>query len=115
VTTAAPTTPPPGDTCAAPLALAAGQTVTGSFAEFEDDYQLSCAGSNSRDVVYRFTLTEPSDVTLIARGGLNAYYLYLALQSHLRRAHGRARPAAAARPARLTAARPRPGARTSSS
>lgn len=79
VTTAAPTTPPAGDTCAAPLALAAGQTVTGSFAEYEDDYQLSCAGSNSRDVVYRFTLTEPSDVTLIARGGLNAYY-YLGLQ-----------------------------------
>jgi hypothetical protein len=70
---------PAGDTCAAPLALAAGQTVTGSFAEYEDDYQLSCAGSNSRDVVYRFTLTEPSDVTLIARGGLNAYY-YLGLQ-----------------------------------
>ncbi len=79
VTTGAPTTPPPGDTCAAPLALTAGQTVMGSFTGFEDDYQLSCAGSNSRDLVYRFTLTETSDVTLIARGGLNAYY-YMALQ-----------------------------------
>jgi len=79
VTTAAPTQPPAGDTCAAPLALTAGQTVMGSFNDFEDDYQLSCAGSNSRDVVYRFTLTETSDVTLIARGGANAYY-YMALQ-----------------------------------
>lgn len=79
VTTGAPTQPPPGDTCASPLELIAGTPSMGTFANFEDDLTLSCAGSNSRDVVYRFTLTETRDINLTLRGASNAYY-YMALQ-----------------------------------
>lgn len=70
VTTAAPTMPPPGDTCANPLPLALNAMATGSYTNMEEDVTVSCS-SGQRDVVYRFTLTERSDVVATVRGGVS--------------------------------------------
>jgi len=80
VETAAPSSPPPGDTCASPLPLTAGTAARGSFMPFESDLPVSCNSGSARDVVYAFELTERLDVTLTARGGTSDYF-YLALQT----------------------------------
>ncbi len=75
VVTAAPTPPPSNDTCAAPADLAfidgvatvAGSTLQASNSNFAGDVSPTCAPSAKqagRDVVYRFTLAQPQDVTL---------------------------------------------------
>ena len=79
VETAAPSAPPPGDTCASPLPLTAGTAARGSFTPFESDLPVSCNSGTARDVVYSFTLTERLDVTVTARGGTSDYF-YVALQ-----------------------------------
>jgi hypothetical protein len=80
VETAAPTAPPPGDTCASPLPLAAGAATRGSLAPFESDLPLSCNSGSARDAVYTFELTERLDVTVTASGGASDYF-YVALQA----------------------------------
>lgn len=79
VETAAPSPPPPGDTCANPLALVAGTAARGSLTPFESDLPVSCNSGSARDVVYSFTLTERLDATVTARGGSSDYF-YLAVQ-----------------------------------
>lgn len=78
VTTAPPTTPPPGDTCANPITLLPNSMQSGSYANIEEDVTVSCA-SGQRDVVYRFTLAERSDVVATVRGALSDVN-YLAIQ-----------------------------------
>ncbi len=78
VTTGAPTMPPPGDTCANPIALPVNSMQMGSYANMEEDVTMSCA-SGQRDVVYRFTLSERSDVVATVRGGVSDVN-YLAIQ-----------------------------------
>ncbi len=78
VETSAPTSPPPGDTCASPLTLTAGTTARGDLAMFESDVPVSCNSGVARDVVYQFELTERLDVTLTATGD-SGTVLYLAL------------------------------------
>lgn len=78
VTTAAPTMPPAGDTCANPIPLNVNSMAMGSYANMEEDVTTSCA-SGQRDVVYRFTLSERSDVVATVRGGVSDVN-YLAIQ-----------------------------------
>ncbi|MBI5515865.1 MAG: putative metal-binding motif-containing protein [Deltaproteobacteria bacterium] len=80
VTVTPATPPPPGDTCMDPLPLASGATVMGTLMGREGDVTLSCSGSSGRDVVYRFTLAERSDVNLTARGGTGDFF-YLGVQT----------------------------------
>ncbi len=57
-----PSEPPIGDTCERPETLALNATVTGRFAGREDDVR-TCY-TEAKDVVYAFTLTETSDVSV---------------------------------------------------
>ncbi len=75
-----PSPPPQGDVCANPLTITPGTPVMGTLAGLEADYQLSCSGTGSRDVVHRFTLTERADITATVRGGSSDYF-YLALDT----------------------------------
>ena len=61
-----PTPIPPVDRCTAgTVDVSAGGTFPGMFEEVEDDYALSChSGSGWRDAAYRFTITDPKDVTI---------------------------------------------------
>lgn len=60
-----PTEIPPVDRCnAGTVDISAGGTFTGMYSEVEDDYRLSCGTTGRRDAAYRFTITEPKDVTL---------------------------------------------------
>jgi hypothetical protein len=63
-----PTPIPPVDRCNAGTEdVSAGGTFTGFFAEVDDDYSLTChTGSSWKDAAYRFTITEPQDVTITA-------------------------------------------------
>ena len=72
----APTPPPPGDVCASAIAITAPTTVTGDLSDKEDDIDLSC-GFNYRDMVYELTLTERSDVLVVADGGGSRMYVGL--------------------------------------
>lgn len=78
VETAAPTAPPPGDTCMSPLTLGLSETAHGDLTGFESDVPVQCNSGVARDVVYRFELTERRDVTLTATGTSGAF-IYLAL------------------------------------
>jgi hypothetical protein len=80
VETAAPSSPPPGDTCASPIELTAATAARGSLAAFESDLPVSCNSGTARDVVYAFTLAERLDVTVTARGGTSDYF-YVALET----------------------------------
>ena len=73
----APTPPPAGDTCRNPIPITAPTTVSGTLRDKQDDLDLSCAFSY-RDIVYELTVTERSDVTLIANGG--GSFMYVGLQ-----------------------------------
>jgi hypothetical protein len=75
-----PTPPPQGDVCANPIPITRGTMAMGTFEEMEADYQFSCSGTGSRDVVYRFTLTERSDVTATVTGSTSDFY-YMVFQS----------------------------------
>ncbi len=65
-----PTPIPPVDQCnSGTLDVSAGGTFTGFFAEIDDDYALTCHpafGVAYADAAYRFTITEPKDVTITA-------------------------------------------------
>jgi hypothetical protein len=100
VETAAPSSPPAGDTCANPLSLAMGVAARGSFAPFESDLPLSCNAGTARDVVYAFTLTERLDVTVTGRGGSSDYF-YVAVESACGE-RGTERGCRGGAPARLT-------------
>ncbi len=75
-----PSPPPTGDVCADPLTITPGMSAMGTFDNMEADYQLSCSGTGSRDVVYRFTLTERREVIVAATGGASDYF-YVALDT----------------------------------
>lgn len=70
---AAPTAPPLGDVCSAPVPLVAGTPRAVSGAAFENDYALSCYSSGG-DGVFQFDLTERRDVMLDVRGGVGEYF-----------------------------------------
>ncbi|NIS28974.1 MAG: hypothetical protein GWO04_02975, partial [Actinobacteria bacterium] len=64
-----PTPIPPVDLCNSGTEdVSAGGTFTGFFAEVDDDYTLSChsRGSGWKDAAYKFTITSPKDVTIMA-------------------------------------------------
>lgn len=67
VTRSPPTATPAGETCAEPIPLPLGTTVTGTLADKEDDVVTSC-GFNYVDAVYSFTLAEPQDVRFTVDG-----------------------------------------------
>ncbi len=75
-----PSPPPAGDVCANPLTITPGTPAMGSFTGMEADYQFSCSGTGSRDLVYRFTLTERRDVNITASGAASDYF-YVALDT----------------------------------
>jgi hypothetical protein len=64
-------TPPANDRCSAPTPLTApGGVLIGSTCPGADDYAGSCGGAGALDVVYRFTITVPSDVLLHTVGAV---------------------------------------------
>ena len=73
-----PSPAPQGDTCANPFNLTRATPTMGTFTNMEADYQFSCSGTSSRDTVYRFMLTERSDVNVTVSGAASDYF-YLAL------------------------------------
>jgi hypothetical protein len=52
----------PGDTCASPIDVTGGGRFTGSTAAAGADYSGGCGGVSGREVVFRYTLAETSDV-----------------------------------------------------
>ena len=62
-----PTPPPDGETCDSPLTLPLNAMVSGTLVGRQDDHPTVC-GFSYRDVVYRFSLTEASDITVIVDG-----------------------------------------------
>ena len=69
VSFAAPSNPVAGDLCNAAIPLTVGTLYNGSFAGAEDDVEISACGYRTRDLVHRFTLSEPADVAVITSGG----------------------------------------------
>jgi len=64
-----PTPIPPVDLCDASTEdVSAGGTFIGNFIEVEDQYAVSChtGGTGFKDAAYKFTITSPKDVTLVA-------------------------------------------------
>lgn len=64
----APSDPPAGDTCDAPIVIDVADgtgSYTGTLADKQDDHETAC-GFFFREAVHEFTLTESSDVTIIA-------------------------------------------------
>ncbi len=59
---------PSHDSCEDALDVSAGGSFAVSLSGAAADYALSCANPNERDVAFSFTLSEPRDVTLVARG-----------------------------------------------
>ena len=59
------------DTCAAALDVSAGGTFSVGLAGAKPDYTPSCTTAGAGDVAFTFTIEEPRDVTLIARGLLS--------------------------------------------
>jgi hypothetical protein len=80
VTVTPPSPPLQGDVCANPLIVTPGTPVRGNFTDMEADYQLTCSGTGSRDVVYRFDISERRDVTATVRGSASDYF-YLAVET----------------------------------
>lgn len=67
VTLAPPTMASANDTCAAPVTLTPGTSVTADLTTENGDYMLSCGGSaTGGDLVYQFTTTQTQKVTLTA-------------------------------------------------
>ncbi len=68
LTYADPTPVPPVDRCTpTTLDVSGGGTFTGMFSETSDDYRLSCRTSTGfKDAAYRFELTSPKDVDIMA-------------------------------------------------
>ena len=63
------TNPVAGDLCSTAIPLTVGELYNGSFAGAEDDVELAGCGFRSRDLIHRFTLTEPADVSILTSGG----------------------------------------------
>jgi hypothetical protein len=62
-------TPPPlGDSCDNPVPLALGAVAQGSLADKQDLISLSC-GVSLHDMVFRFNVVEPTDISLRVDGG----------------------------------------------
>ena len=72
-----PTPPPAGDVCANAIPITAPATVTGTLADKQDDIDLSCA-FNYKDMVYELTLTERSDLAVVADG--DGSFMYVGIQ-----------------------------------
>jgi hypothetical protein len=72
VARSAPTPPPPNDRCEAAVDISAGGTFTGTTLGAHVDYEAPmCSSRAFADVVYRFTLTEASDVELVVDPAFN--------------------------------------------
>ncbi|MBN1773391.1 MAG: hypothetical protein JXB32_19170 [Deltaproteobacteria bacterium] len=54
----------PGDSCAAPIDVTGGGLFTGTITGASADYSGSCGGTSGRDVVFRYTLTATTDVSI---------------------------------------------------
>lgn len=63
-----PTPRPLGDSCDNPAPLALGVVEQGSLADKQDTMPLSC-GTNFHDMVFRFDILEPTDISLRIDGG----------------------------------------------
>ena len=75
-----PTVAPPNVRCAAATDISAGGHFSGSFVDIADNVTTSCSLANSPDLVYSFTLTEPSNVLMDARA-TSGETLYLDLRT----------------------------------
>jgi len=62
-----PSTPPENETCDEAVDVSAGGRYSGSLLAAQDDYSGTCTW-RELDVFYKFTLMEPKDVHLLARG-----------------------------------------------
>jgi len=60
----APIYPPANDRCDGAIDVSGGGLFVGNLMESYRDYPVSCSESSYTDVAYRFTTTEPQDVTL---------------------------------------------------
>jgi len=69
VSFAAPRNPVAGDLCATAIPLTVGELYNGSFTGAEDDLEIRGCGFRTRDLIHRFTLTQPADVSVITSGG----------------------------------------------
>ncbi|NMC70993.1 MAG: hypothetical protein GYA57_13140 [Myxococcales bacterium] len=71
-----PILPPGNDRCAGAIDISGGGWFIGSVADTYRDYPPSCSTDPFADVVYRFTTTEPQDVTLrVTPLGVDARYV----------------------------------------